>query len=245
MSYIDLITSAIGTSLAELITLPICTVKTNYQTNLNYKSVFHTTKDIIHERGVFGFYNSFTRALLSQIVSMTTKFTFYNYIKEKRNTSQGDFKNNIINGMFGGVMSSIFVHPFDVGKIYKQNNLSFTKEFKNTGISFLYRGYSKTLIKSMALTSLIFPFYDFYKYKFDNLFVASTLSSISATCILHPLDYLKTRHISNQKLYIDFDHLPSLIKYYYRGLHINLSRTIPHFMITMFITEKVKQLMIE
>ncbi len=56
MSHIDLISSAIGTIVAEIITLSICTIKTNYQTHLHHKSIFHTYKNIINTRGIRGFF---------------------------------------------------------------------------------------------------------------------------------------------------------------------------------------------
>lgn len=241
MSHIDLVSSAIGTLIAEIVTLPICTIKTNYQTHLHYKSVFDVYKNIMNTHGIRGFYSALYSSLFSQMTSTATKFTFYNYVKKIRDTQQKDLKNNILNGAIGGIMSSVIVHPIDVCKVHQQNNMSFSYELRKIGPSLLYRGYSKSLMKNICLTSLIFPFYDFYTAKFNNLFIASILSSITATFILHPIDYLKIRHISGQHLYLNFSNIPSRFKYYYRGLHINLLRIIPHFMTTMFITEYIKK----
>ena len=241
MSYIDLISSAIGTAVAEIITLPICTIKTNYQTHLHYKSIFHTYKNIMNTYGIRGFYSALYSSLFSQVASTATKFTFYSYIKNLRNTQQKDIKNNILNGAIGGIMSSIIVHPTDVCKVHQQNNMSFINELRKIGPSLMYRGYSKSLAKNIFLTALIYPFYDFYTATFSNFFIAAILSSITVTLILHPIDYLKIRHISGQNLYLDYSSIPIYFKYYYRGLHINLIRIIPHFMITMFITENIKK----
>lgn len=240
MSSIDLISSAIGTAVAEIITLPICTIKTNYQTHLHHKSIHHTYKNIMDNLGVYGFYSALHSSLFSQMMSTATKFTFYNYIKKIRNTEQKDLLNNVINGAIGGIMSSIIVHPIDVCKVHQQNNISFSGELKKIGPSLIYRGYSKSLAKNILLTSLIFPFYDFYTAKFNNFYIATLLSSVTCALILHPIDYLKIRHISGQHLYLNFNNIPNYVKYYYRGLHINLLRIIPHFMITMFITEYIK-----
>jgi|688.fasta_scaffold633152_2 hypothetical protein len=241
MSITDLIASSIGTSIAEIITLPTCTIKTNYQTNLNYKSIIDVTKDIYKQRGVYGFYNASAIATLSQIVSTSTKFTSYNYIKNYRQTKQQDIKNNIINGAIGGIVASVFSHPFDVIKVHQQTNVNFTNELKKYGPQIFYRGYSKSVSKNIILTSLIFPFYDFYKSKFNNPFISAGLSAFTVTTFLHPIDYLKVRHISNQPLYTKHSNLLAQIRYYYRGLHINLIRVIPHFMITMVVTEYIKE----
>lgn len=240
MSLLDLFSSSISTIFAEMATIPICTVKTIYQTDLTHKSVIDVTKKIYYQRGLYGFYNSWGSAISSQIVSTSTKFTFYNLIKKKRNTAQSDLKNNIINGSLSGVMSSLFTHPVDVIKVHQQNNLSVLSEYNKTGVSLFYRGFSKSLLKSILLTSLIFPFYDLYKSKLNNTFISAGLSSITVALLLHPLDYLKIRHISNKNLYMNNYNLLTNLKYYYRGLHINLLRIIPNFAITMTMTEWIK-----
>lgn len=241
MSYIDFISSAIGTAIAEIITLPIYTVKTRYQTNLDHKSIIHTYKEIMNTYGIKGFYNSVGYALFSQMVSISTKFAFYSYIKQNRGTQQQDLKNNVLNGAASGVLSSLFVHPIDVPKILKQNGMSFKEGFKKDGFSIFYRGYTKTLAKNVSLTSLLFPLYDFYKFKFNNnSILASVLTCSSTTFLLHTIDLLKIRQISDQKLYFSFNNMSAYCKYYYRGLHINFMRVIPHFTITMYLTESLK-----
>lgn len=241
MSWLDLLSSSSATSIAELLTIPICTIKTNYQTNLNYKSFIHVTKDIYKSRGIYGFYSASLSAMMAQIVSTSTKYTSYSYIKNIRNTEKHDLKNNILNGALGGSIASIFSHPFDVVKIHQQSNIKFIPELRSVGPMILYRGYSKTFTKNILLTSLIFPFYDFYHSKTDNIVIASVLSSLTVTLIIQPVDYLKVRHISNQQLYINFDSLYTNLKYYYRGVHINLLRVIPHFIVTMFVTDRIKK----
>lgn len=236
----DLLYSSIGTSVAEVLTLPICTIKTNYQTNLNYKSIIDVTKDIYKSKGIYGFYNASLSAITAQVVSTSTKFTTYNYIKKFRNTQKHDIKNNIINGAIGGMVASVFSHPFDVIKIHQQNQVKFLPQLNLHGPMLFYRGYSKTLSKNIMLTAILFPFYDFYYSKTKNLYVASILSTITTTAIVQPIDYLKVRHISNQQLYWNFTDIRQSLRYYYRGFHVNLMRVMPHFLITMYIIEKMK-----
>jgi len=241
MSYKDLTASAIGTSIAEFITLPICTIKTNYQTNLQYKSIVDVAKEIYSMRGLYGFYSASFAAVGLQIISTSTKYSFYNYFRDYRVTAKNDMKNNIINGVLGGIVSSVAVHWVDVIKIHKQNGLKFLDELKSTGPKIFYRGYSKSLSKSVVLTASLFPLNDYYKSKTNNTLLAAGLSSFTVTSIVHPFDYLKVRHISDQTLYPKFSNIPDFFKYYYRGVHVNLMRVMPHFMITMLITEKIKK----
>lgn len=241
MTQRDFHASFLSTAIAEIITLPICTVKTNYQTNLTYKSISTVCTDIFKKRGWWGFYNSSMVAVISQCVSTSTKFTFYTYLKSIRNSKPNDIFNNGINGMIAGAISSVFVHPIDVVKIHKQTDMKFIPELKNIGIGLFYRGYSKSLSKNIILTSIIFPTYDFYKYYIYNTLIASLLSSITTTIILQPIDYLKIRHIAGVPLYLENGSVRDNIKYYYRGFHINLARVIPHFMITMYLIEVFKE----
>lgn len=230
-------TSILASSVAEIITLPICTIKTIYQTDLEHKSIKDVALNIYRSRGIGGFYNSSGWAILSQSMSTATKFTTYSYLQTYRETTKENLMGNMINGMISGMISTIFVHPIDVVKVHKQNNFNFLQELKFVGPKLFYRGGSKSLTKNIILTSLIFPFYDFYKHHIKNIYIASICSAITASIILHPIDYLKIRQISDRQLYPK----DSGIRYYYRGFHVNLMRVIPHFMITMVCIEYFKQ----
>lgn len=236
MSLKDVITSGIAVAIAELITMPISTIKTNYQTNLNYKNIINTIKDIYLTRGIFGFYSATLAGMASQIVSISSKYTIYQLLKKYRKTEDHNFKNNFINGVISGICGSILSHPLDVIKITQQRNESFKNNIKNEGIYIIYRGYSKNLTKTIGLSGLLFPTYDFYKSKFNNSIIAALLTSLTTTSILHPIDLLKTRHIANQKLFLGFN-----IMNYYRGISINLIRILPHFTIVMGLTEYLKK----
>ena len=62
----------------------------------------------------------------------------------------------------------------------------------------------------------------------ENAISASFMSAIISTTIMHPIDYLKTRHIYGLPLYSGFNPFN-----YYKGLALNLARIVPHFVITM------------
>lgn len=229
--------STAAACIAEMITLPICAVKTIYQTDLKYKSIRNVASDIYKKQGIRGFYNSSGWAILSQSVSTGTKYSGYSALQKHRNTRQNDLQGNMINGMIGGIISTVFVHPIDVLKVHKQNNYNFLNELKLHGPKLFYRGASKSLTKNMLLTSINFPIHDFCKHYTQNTFVAAALASFTTSLIVHPIDYLKVRHISGQDLYPS-----SSVRYYYRGFHINLMRIMPHFIITMACIDYFKSL---
>ncbi len=235
MSFCDTLAIATGSACAEFVTLPVCTIKTQYQTNLLSPSLWYTTSTIYKQHGLYGFYNASAPAIVSQIVAISSKYYFYNYIKNYRQTPCNDIANNVGNGMMAGCLGSIISHPFDVAKIYKQNQYNFTKEFISNGPSFLYRGYGATLCKAVLLSGLLFPTYDFYRDKFDNTIVRSVATTLTITSIMQPIDYIKVRWISNQSLFLGFNPVN-----YYRGVHLNLMRTIPHFIITISIADYIK-----
>lgn len=220
----NMLCSSIGIITAETITLPICTMKTISQTkNITPLNSFYYIKNRL---GIKAFYSSWGYAVLSQLFSLTTKYSFYYLIKEK--VGNESYLSNTIVGLVSGCISNIFCHPFDYLKIQKQQGrLLKDLDFR------VYRGFSKSLSKSMVLTATIFPIFDFYR-KYTNVFTASCLTSITITSVLHPIDFLKVRHISNLSLY------RKTIGYYYTSFSLNVLRCVPHFVIVMTVTKYSK-----
>ncbi len=223
----NLISSIIGTGCAEILTLPICTVKTVYQ-NSN-ETIANTIKQIYYKNGYIGFFQASLPAISSQIISTSSKYYFYNLIKEKRGTDSKDIISNSINGALGGILGSLFSHPFDVSKNYIQRN-----EKIKINIKTLYQGYSASILKNIVLHSTLFPVYDYYKIKFDNQILASICTTITCSLIVQPVDYYKTVMMTGNN-FTDF-------KNPYKGFSLMLSRSIPHFMLTMCITEYIKKI---
>lgn len=56
-TYKHVVESSLGTGVAEILTLPICTIKTNYQ-NTNKVSILETISQIRSNYGIRGFYNA-------------------------------------------------------------------------------------------------------------------------------------------------------------------------------------------
>jgi hypothetical protein len=232
----NFVPSLIGTLVAEIITLPICTVKTVYQNNSSFGSIRFVIKDIYTKYGIKGFIQASPHSLVSQLISTSTKYTFYHKIKEYRKTEPNDIISNSLNGMAGGVVGSLFSHPIDVWKNYAQRNQVFN--FQSFDPKLYYQGYHASLYKNSVLYAILFPTYDYYKTKFNSTFVCSILTTLTVSTIIQPFDYYKTIRMAGNDVKINI----SGLKTFKRGFGLMLARSIPHFLITMMVTEKLKKL---
>jgi hypothetical protein len=133
-------------------------------------------------------------------------------------------------------------------KSRKTTNKRTKVPFKNI-FSLMYRGYSKTFLKIVCSSSLFFPLYHEFSEQINTKFnssqkkssvvptmVAATASGTLATIIMHPADFLKTRHVYNLPYFMGFNP-----KFYYKGLSVNLLRVVPHFNLVMIGIEQLKQ----
>jgi len=243
-----IISSIIGTTCAEVLTLPICTVKTIYQTQTqaqtnNKVKPLQIVSNLYQTQGIKGFFQASGPAIVSQVLSTSSKYYLYHIIKDLRQTEPDDFISNSINGALGGLGGSVLSHPFDVWKNHIQRSASLP--FKERldlvrnpiqSIKILYSGYSGSIIKNLVLYSLLFPVYDFYKLNLSNHIVASIATTLTCSIVTQPVDYYKTVLMSGKK----FDGWANP----YKGFGLMLSRSIPHFMISMGITDLIKSLIL-
>ncbi len=105
IDYWILVNSAIATGIAELITLPICTIKTNHQ-NTNQQQVRSTINQMYKKGGIKIFYSASVSATLSQMLSTSSKYFLYRNLE----ASEYKFSNKFINGTISGVLSSLITH---------------------------------------------------------------------------------------------------------------------------------------
>lgn len=212
----------IATGIAEILTLPVCTVKTNYQNNKI--PISQVIRQIYTQQGISGFYRASFPALGSQILSSTMKFNLYRQITPYIQVDNR-FIQLPIASFLGSVITSLFTHPLDYFKIHLQMNSTTKPVFKN-----MYQGYSKSLAKLTVGSLTFLPIYDLSNDHLKNPILSSMMSSIISTIIIHPFDYQKTRHIYGISPWHGIQ-----ITQYYRGLSLNLARVIPHFTIMMSI----------
>jgi hypothetical protein len=227
----DILIPAISVGCAEVLTLPICTLKSNYQ-NTHSTSLMLTFKDMIdiakaeYNGNYFKvFYRASLPAVTSQVFSTTSKMTLYRYLSQY-------YDNLMLNGAVAGVCVSLITHPFDTIKIRDQMRTNILLQSEASIIKNLYKGYSKSLAKTLVGGMMYFPLFDYIKSLNLNSTQSAFLSATISTCILHPFDYVKTRQCANLQWFNGYNPIK-----YMKGLHVNLLRIVPHFTISMTLIE--------
>ena len=214
--------SMIATALAEFITLPVCTIKTHFQTG-NFNNMKETYIFIMNKYGLKGFYRASIPAITSQTFSTASKYTAYKYICDNYNG------NKFVNNTIACTMISLITHPLDCIKVNMQLGINgIMNMIIKDKHQFFYRGYSKTLAKTMITAPLFFPLCELIDETIHNKLYSSLISSIIATITMQPLDYMKTINMAGVTLW-----QPWHPKIYFRGLSMNLCRIVPHFVIVM------------
>ena len=224
---------AIGTLCAELATLPICTIKTVYQNSAQTTKPVDVVLHIYRSHsGVRGFFQASIPAVLSQVISTASKYNFYHMFKSFRQTDSEDLVSNSINGMAGGLLGSVLAHPIDVWKNHLQRGELF---MWRKGMRVWYQGYTGSIAKNVVLYSCLFPIYDYYKLRFEHPSIAAVATTLTCSILVQPVDYYKTVLMAGNRFtgYMN----P------YRGFSMMVSRSVPHFMITTYVTETVKRQM--
>lgn len=216
--------SLIGVSAAELWTLPICTVKTVYQSNdITFKD---SIRKIYTKSGIFGFYKSSAPALGAQMFSSTYKLFLFNYLRERLDISK--YKHMIVAGIFASITCILFTHPMDYMRIRIQAH-------KRINMKNMYHGFGPNMCKAILGGSLFLPLRQSLKNTFPETesWKIGALTAALSTTIVHPFDFFKTYIIgSRYDAKIPFRNP-------YRGLPLNLARIIPHFVIMTELTDKL------
>jgi uncharacterized membrane protein len=226
----NFIASALATSIAELVTAPICLVRTNViNTGLPIKNVIN---HIYKDGKVLAFYRASLPAISGQVLSSSSKYVLYQYLNKTFNNESNQYI-RIINGTITGITVSIITHPIDFIKINMQMADKIYHKIK-VRPSIIYDGYSKTLGKATLSGACFFPLYEYIKDRTDSPITSGLISASISTILMQPLDYMKTRQIFG----LNFSY--SNIRLLFTGLELNLCRVIPHFTIMMFLTEKFK-----
>jgi len=223
----NLTNSAIATAISEVLTLPICTIRTNYINQLYPKQTLsELIKTNYNTYGLKWFFSAKYPAIAGQIISTSSKYTLYKvlpFYNPLNAFTSNKFLFDVSNSIGAGILTSLITHPLDYVKIQTQmNNL-------NLNPKHVYRGYSKTFAKATIGGATFLPIYDWAKDNFSNPILSSAFSAILSTIIMQPFDYLKIRNIygiSNFKYKNLFD-----------GVGLNLLRIVPGFMITMSLIE--------
>lgn len=230
----DLIKSATGTMVAEIVTLPICTIKSNYQ-NTHSTSMISTIKSIYERNGIKSFYSASIPAITGQVISTSSKYALY---KQFEYYFGNDIYLKPLYGIVSGVCVSLITHPIDSIKVNMQMD---NKDIGQKSLRFFYNGYSKSLSKAAISGPLFFPMSDYFSTKLNSRFYGSLTAATLATIIMHPIDYLKTIQM------YDKTNKPKLTLYslFTKGLHLNLMRIVPHFVIINVVMDQLNSILQE
>jgi hypothetical protein len=225
--------SIIGSTIAEIFTLPICTIRTNYinqQISNHQKSVSELIKINYSQHGFRWFFSAKYPAIVGQVISTSSKYTLYKILPTYNPLvgKTNKFLFDVSNSIGAGIITSLITHPIDYLKVHTQMNRS------DFDLKHIYRGYSKTFAKAIIGGSTFFPIYDWTKDNINNPILGSVFSAIFSTIIIQPFDYLKIRNIYGIK-HFEFKNL-------FDGMGINMIRIVPHFVITMSMIEFLNKL---
>lgn len=229
----DLFHSAVATGCAEILTLPICTVKTNYQ-NTKARSVGDTIRTMYTEGGVRTFFRASGPALASQMFSTSSKYYIYRGLEEHYNR-EGSALRRILHGICSGTACSLVTHPIDFVRVHWQMRAQAWKSVHENGFLTVYRGYRMTLGKVVLSSSIFFPLYEYLKIDHGcTPLTASGLTAVAGVTIMQPFDYSKTRMIYGLPHWtLQEAGVYNMIRCYYRGVLLNYARVVPHFIIVM------------
>lgn len=191
--------SAIATLFAEILTLPLAIMRTTKHIGENdvMKHVGKTLKCSPY-------------AVVTQIVSTSSKYTTYRMLGEKGN-------NRLMNATIAGVVAGVMIQPFEVINLHKQTG-------RDNYV--LWRGMSKTMLRNVMSAHLFVPTYDYFHKKTENSLKSGVISGLICSAVISPVDYLKTRHIYGMKYGNVFT-----------GCGFNCLRVTTHFTITMVIID--------
>jgi hypothetical protein len=240
--------SFVGGIIAELVTQPVCTTKTVYQTST--MTIPETIKKIYQEGKLSAFFRASNPALLSQGFSSCSKIYLYKRVSyELRDHPNINILKPFI-GSAAGCLGGLITQPIDVYKTNKQMNGNFNIKtyinlVKTKGYKELYRGYTAGIGKNVSLYFCLFPMNDIFKSKFDdvtqykhlNNTLAGLVASPIGSLVASPIEYARIKMIANKTNFsVFYRELLKDKKQIYRGYTLTVARGAPHFAIVMGIT---------
>ena len=242
-------------------------------------SVIATASKMLKEEGIGAFYNGLSSALLRQVTYGTIRVGAYRYLADR------DVKNNIPvtltkrlkYSLFSGAFGSFFGNPFDVVLVrfqsdntlppdqrrnYKGILDAFSRMMKEEGLSSFWKGYTISLMRACAMTSVMLTTNDEVKTlinRFRGIQKGDVVTNLSAAAVSGvacsfcslPFDNIKTK-LQKQKMRPDGTFLYSgirdcFMKTYTReglagfwtGYTTFYFRVAPHAMVLLLLEDKL------
>lgn len=226
------LSATLGASIAEIVTLPVCTIKTCYQADRS-QSYSQVIRQIYQRGGLIDFYRASIPAISAQIFTSAYKITLFEYLKAKLALQKPEKAQNMWYLMMAGIISSVtcllFTHPLDYFRVSLQVR-------KQIYLRDIYKGISPGLMKNTLGGMTFLPLRQMFKNWFPETetWKLGLMAAVVSTIIVHPFDFFKTFMMANAR------GTPLPLRNPYHGLGINLCRIVPHFVIMTEIAEKLK-----
>lgn len=222
----------IGGSVGTIVSHPFDTIKTRLQSN-NSKTIIEALK-----KG--NLYSGLHAPLLGIMLEKSIVFGFYEKSKEI-------IKNDFVNGLIAGFMSTVIVTPIDKIKINFQNNQLKINNIENMKILFnpknLYRGFIPTIFRETPGFGIYFSTYNYlnnnynYEKNFFKNFTFGALSGLNAWIFIYPADLIKTKLQSSvekqnvlhviKNVWGNNSSISTGFKNFYKGFNLAIMRAMP------------------
>lgn len=233
----DLIMTCTASSVAELVTLPLDTIRINVQNNqIRPKQAI---KNIYNDLGVMGFYRSVIPSVLRSGSSTGIRLGLYQYMLKH---NEMNISKPILGGICG-LTSQLISMPFDVIKSQIQGQIGITAKnqltmsyrlkhiWSNYGIKGFYKGYWQIAQRSCIISSIQGPLYftlhdeilpnnifvnDFLNYwklsaTYSYHSISAILTTLTVTSVVYPIDLCKTIAMNNYNKYSSYHIIKELI----------------------------------
>ncbi len=265
--------SCTSAAIAEILTLPIDTIKVHIQAHQPI-----TTRQAIRQiagqpPSLRGFYGAFTPSLLRQTIYTGTRLSLYEHMTNTTNITYlpptNNFYYKMVLGGTCGLVGSLLTNPIDVIKtnsqatLTKTTNLSIARDiYYQEGLTGFYKGLRQTAQRSIMISSLQLPIFftlqekmetlNLKKYLTTSTTISSLTTTLIVTSIVYPIDMIKTLSMtasssspaSSIPMMINLIKNGGGVKSLYRGMSMGLIRSAPHFLITTLCYEHLRKFLI-
>jgi solute carrier family 25 folate transporter 32 len=237
---------------------------------LKYRGMLDALKVMIREEGVRGYYRGLSASLWAFIPNWSIYWVIYEELKRDLapRCKQWNSVNFMLSAMGAGTLTALVTAPLWLVKTRMQAEATLPKYCKyrsvwgtlalitkEEGFFALYRGLVPTLL-GLVHVAVQFPAYEHIKTLLAHrrigeecttwdIFIASSLSKILASCVAYPHEVLRSRlQISGSKEMASFSrqlrfvsmskeiYRKEGIRGFYRGFVANLARTVPACVVT-------------
>jgi solute carrier family 25 (mitochondrial carnitine/acylcarnitine transporter), member 20/29 len=219
---------------------PFDLVKVRLQTSKQFTGVFDCVKKTFSNEGIRGFYKGVSSPLVSNLFLNSIVFSSFNFMKQFQ--KEQNKKTIFLSGSFAGLVSSIFVSPFERMKILSQVQYSSSyngpltmaiQVFKENGLKGMFRGLSANISRDMVGRGVYFSTYEYLKSKNISTFIAGGITGMVTWVVIIPLDTLKSKIQSEKNTQLGMiDNTKKILKEQswrglYRGVTPILLRSFP------------------